>query len=86
MQGKLDRTVDPPSAPETLPPGLPPDDMNRHLQPTWFRVLNEITDDRTAIDRSLEQIKACKANIKFFKERIVVNKQALTALGQVKEK
>lgn len=71
--------------PDPPPPGIYPDDMNKHLQVTWCNIRNDIVRDQDGINRCLSQIKAVKREIKFFKERIVAQKNALHVLEQVKE-
>jgi hypothetical protein len=72
--------------PETKPPGINPDDMDKHLQPVWCNVRNSIVNDQIGIKRCLENIRSQKRTIRFLKERVVVQHHALAAIGSIKEK
>lgn len=71
--------------PDSPPPVSPPDDMNTHLSPTWWRVRGEIVGDQNGIHRNLEVIRECKKSLRFLKTRVIINKTALDVLGEIKE-
>lgn len=71
--------------PETPPPGIPPEGVNKHLLGVWYEVRNSIVRDQQVVEQNLNQVKNCKNTIRFLKERVVVQKAALEQLSKVKE-
>lgn len=71
--------------PDSPPPGSPPDGMNKHLQPTWYKIHNEVVADQAGVKQRLAMIRENKKVIRFLKTRVVVNKAALDVLGEIKE-